>query len=437
MSERDEQLRAGAAEVEITPPVGVDLGGGPFGPARAVQHGLFARALCLRRRGRELVLLACDLLGFAPKLGTGIRERVAGRCGVEVADVMLSATHTHGGPATMPLRGWGESDERYLDALPRALADLAGRAHDAVEPAQLAAGRTRAPGLAVNRRSSGERPTTDEVGVLAVRSADGGEIALVINYAAHPVNLHSSRTVTPDFPHYLVEAIRRDRGRTLPVFYLNGPCGDLNPANFTPGTPSGEAARATGEGVAAAALEALGSLQPLRNPELRSAVTQVDLPLSPLPARKEMERYLAEQKAALERYEQPDPTSDDYCARVGRVAWARKVLEAHDNGGQENSTPAELQAFGIGRLGVLGVPGEAFCRLAIDLRAGDAPEPLLIATNANASLGYFPTPDAYDAGAYEATGCPKFIALQCFRPDVLTRVREAAEQALHSVRGDS
>lgn len=98
-------LQAGAAKVDITPLPGVPLGGHSFegGTGYAVWTRLWARAIYIEdANGEPLVLVVADLWSIPDGLGDAVVERVREHHGLEHIgrpQLLLSATHTHHGPA--------------------------------------------------------------------------------------------------------------------------------------------------------------------------------------------------------------------------------------------------------------------------------------------------------------------------------------------------
>ena len=74
-----EGLRAGVAEVNITPPVGITLCGfsARKGPSASVHDDLYARALVLDDGRTRLGVVTADVISFAPDLVDRIRTLVA------------------------------------------------------------------------------------------------------------------------------------------------------------------------------------------------------------------------------------------------------------------------------------------------------------------------------------------------------------------------
>jgi neutral ceramidase len=93
-------LRAGAGRADITPPTGYYMMGWVRSDAAAEgQHTrLFARAIVLQRGGRKLALVAADLGSLPNGLVVHVAERLARR-GFDQRNVIISASHTHSGPA--------------------------------------------------------------------------------------------------------------------------------------------------------------------------------------------------------------------------------------------------------------------------------------------------------------------------------------------------
>jgi neutral ceramidase len=95
-------LQAGAGRSDVTPPTGFYTMG--YVRSDAVARGqhtrLFARAIVLEQGGRKLALVATDL-GFTPGgLTFEVGKKLASR-GFDERNIVISASHTHSGPA-----GW-------------------------------------------------------------------------------------------------------------------------------------------------------------------------------------------------------------------------------------------------------------------------------------------------------------------------------------------
>src|SRR4051812_15912676 len=112
------RLQAGVARADITPPVGIDLGGfyTREGPSTHVLDRLTATALVLQSGERMQVIVACDLLSFRGEVGADLRRRVASALRLPEEYVLLNASHTHSGPVLgSPFRTSVSGEESISD----------------------------------------------------------------------------------------------------------------------------------------------------------------------------------------------------------------------------------------------------------------------------------------------------------------------------------
>jgi len=426
-------LRAGTAVEDITPPVGTELSGGPFGPSRTVHQPLRATALFLDDGQARLVLISCDLLGFDWDYSLAVREEIAEELEIDVGAVMLACTHTHGGPATVTLRNWGTPDEAYRARLRGALVRATERAARDAAPARLGAAEGRLSGLAVNRSLGPDGPVDEQLVALRIDDAAGQMRAAVIRAAAHPVNLHSLAMITPDYPYFVRRDIGRAVGRGLPVLFLLGASGDLNPVNFAHGQTSPDKGELTGGRVAAAAIELLKSIETTSDVTLAFATHEVDMPLQPLPGAEELRQFIAHHQRELDRQTDRSPASGEYLRHKTRVEWAREALGIVQAGTQRTVMPIPIQAFRIGPAAMVGVPGEPFSELGIAV-AGAAAAVTFLVSLANGCMGYFPSRAAFEKQTYEAAGCPRIIGVYFFDPSCLQVLGEGCRQLLQRLK---
>jgi len=91
-----ESFKAGAAKVEITPPLGT-LINGDFLPhyARWIHDPLYAKALVMQSGTTTIAFVVIDIMSISKELADLIKEDIYQRTGIEKINVLLSATHTH------------------------------------------------------------------------------------------------------------------------------------------------------------------------------------------------------------------------------------------------------------------------------------------------------------------------------------------------------
>src|SRR5262249_3972576 len=103
---RSQEFRAGAGQVDITPPPGYPTGGhGPSGNiARGYWTRLYARAFVfIDPNGQTLVLVSCDLFAIPAGLTAAVARAIGtewDRKGIRISpdSIIIAATHTHQGP---------------------------------------------------------------------------------------------------------------------------------------------------------------------------------------------------------------------------------------------------------------------------------------------------------------------------------------------------
>ncbi|MBO0787242.1 MAG: neutral/alkaline non-lysosomal ceramidase N-terminal domain-containing protein, partial [Actinobacteria bacterium] len=260
-------LRAGAATTVITPAAGLELEGYlREGPSVGVLDDLTCQAVVFDDGATRLAVAAADLIGMTRPL----RERVCAGLDLPPEQVMLTATHTHCGPANLASPG----HEDLLDLLAERIIQAITAAMSALQPVRLIAGTAVAEGVAANRRDPAG-PVDHEATFLALVSADGGMVATIVNFACHPTILDAqTRSYSADFPGAARQAIEGLCGGQC--VYLQGAAGDINPVRTE---PSAAETRRTGAILGAAvAREVLLSLRSLDraqviNPSTESART--------------------------------------------------------------------------------------------------------------------------------------------------------------------
>ena len=114
-------------------------------PAIGTHDPITVRALAVD----DTVLVTVDACGLHEDFCAAVRAELPG-------PAVVTATHTHGGPATVPGRLGGPVDPGYLAALHGACAAAAREAIDARQPATVEA---RAPAGTRGWRETGAAPT--------------------------------------------------------------------------------------------------------------------------------------------------------------------------------------------------------------------------------------------------------------------------------------
>ena len=221
------ELQAGCATADITPPVGVDMGGywERASGAQQIRDPLAAKAVAFAAGSRRIGLIALDLVGLDRGTVLEIRRRVEDETGLSPGALMVCCSHTHSGPLTLSFQGMGTVDSQYLRTLTETAVRMVAAAADRLSPATLRHA-TAAVDIGRNRRLES---TDAPAGYAHVVQIDGaaGPLATIFSYGCHPVALgQDNNAVSADF---IGVAARFLESSGNPAMFLNGACGDINP----------------------------------------------------------------------------------------------------------------------------------------------------------------------------------------------------------------
>ncbi|MFW5860368.1 MAG: hypothetical protein ACOCYP_10120 [Planctomycetota bacterium] len=418
-------MRCAPTCLDITPPPGCILGGGAFGSALGAADTLQANVVLIEDEGATALLASCDLIGFGSSQAERLRRAMAEAAGIEPAQVLLAATHTHSGPVTMDLHGWGAPNPDYLDRLETMLRQAAATVarSDTRRPCSSHAGSVACPGFAVNRTSYGTE-CDEHLRWICLRDASGRPLVVIVESACHPVHQHGTGMISADYPGRLRRHLQDLLGASVPVLFLLGACGDINPRafRFVPEEANDWRRRdAVDLGCAQhgqALAEGLFSALPAADTGTGLAVEHgaVTLPLAPWP-------NAAEQRRLKQTWQELVATGTPWQrseAEAG-LAWLKAARARRG----PDRIEIELQLLRIGDAAILALPVELFTRFGTAIRAC-WPGPLLLATMANGYHGYVAASEAYARGTHEGPGVARLLLRRCLRPDCGERLAAAA-----------
>ncbi len=336
-------VRAGAAERDITPPIGLEIQH-YFRESIGVYDPLFARCLYLEDDAGSSVAIVClDLILGEFDACDSLREEIRARTGIETS--LINFSHSHSSAALGPrgeTRISNDEGSAWNDATLDAVLAIVEEAKRRAEPVSLRVGRASAQ-VGFNRRLvhpetgrvymgvNREGPVVPWVNVLVADSKRTGKpLAVLFETAAHPVIVpHTSKLTSADFPGAAVRKIRHSLGGDVIAMFGQGCCGDIN---GYPLRSSHEKAVEQGRDLGRAALEAIEKSVPLRAETFRVTLARASLPSRPLPdeetwqamveRNRDNERrmgQLRKMRALMDRGEQPPPRRfDAYAVSFGR-----------------------------------------------------------------------------------------------------------------------
>lgn len=374
MSSPPDGVLVGAHVADVTPPVGLAMSGflARTSPATGTHDPLTVRAVTVG----STAVVTVDACGLHEDTCARVRERLLGAS--DLTAVVVTATHTHGGPAVVPGRLGGPVDSGYLRRVEQACVEAVLRARTTARPATPWFGSGADPDVTRNRRRP-DGPVDTSLPVLSYLDAAGRVIAVITSYACHPVVLGADNTLwTADYPGVVRREIEAARPGAVALF-LTGCCGDANT-----GHPASASTLTVSDSRTFGACEKAGR---------RIAQAVLDATATPMAG----------------------PTE----ARSGEV-----VLDRRD-GGSWRGRVSVLTWSGV-RL--VALPGEPFAATALALRRS-LPGPLLTVGYADGCPGYFPTREEFAYGGYEVEEAYRYYGMPAaFAPGGAERLRD---EALH------
>jgi hypothetical protein len=236
-------LRAAVSKVDITPATSEVMWGFETRttPAKSTLDPLYARVLVLDSGSQRLALVTLDLgRSFGPEATEEIRQAVRQTSGITC--LLLSASHTHSAPGVQDTykKGVPAWERAARDKIKKAIKDAADHLADArigtgTGIAYIGHNRLRVDAdgkvgwFERNPTKIPTAPVDPTVTVVRVDTKDGKPLAVVVNYACHPVVLgEDNLQYSADYP----AAMNRTVEQAMPgamSFFLQGAPGDINP----------------------------------------------------------------------------------------------------------------------------------------------------------------------------------------------------------------
>ena len=420
-------LKAGSATANITPPLGTRIPGG-FRPryAENVDDELFAKAVVIDNGTTRIAIVTCDLIAIPEKVADAAKARIADRCDIPPAHVMINATHTHTAVAIADLLGVDE-DTEYTEWVPLKIADAVELAVWRRKPARVGFASVDEERITFNRRwhmrdgtvrfNPGiEHPdlvkptgTIDpEVAMMFVEATDDGTpIAAVANFSLHYIGTDNSSALSADYFGHFDRRMRHYLGDTCISLLWNAASGQINNTDFsgrTKWTASGHQQAVKMANVLAGhfivemqlmemheTLDLSGDLATLTFQ--RKEITAEDLKIA--------EQVLSVPQGTYDAYEtgpfswvvgEPIPNTlvDVYARECQRLAKLPAQMTA------------PVQVIRLGEAAIVALPGEVFVETGMNIKSKSDAKPTFLVSLANGYIGYICTDKALiEEGGYE------------------------------------
>ena len=292
-------LLAGVARVVITDP--------EAGPAN---DSLYVKALVLRSDAETAVIVTVDAVAIA-EIGSirndflaNVRSRLNRELKLDPARVLINASHCHG-------KVCADVEQRTVRAVVEAWQNLV--------PVHVGAGTGCEDRIMENRRlvlKSGKEadvrhayslppdeevaavgPVDPEIGILRLDREDGETLAVVFNFACHPILEVPSRENTADISGFASKVIEDNLSEDTIALFLQGCGGDVNPILYKD-VNNPRDAEVLGNMLGLSTLQGLKKIRSSEGGELKIVRETIELPRADLAGR--IESLQAEQIQLLQ-----------------------------------------------------------------------------------------------------------------------------------------
>lgn len=445
---------AGVARENITPPVGIyarNWGSSLHDTAEGLHRPLFATALSIRARdsAEQLVVLCLDLSFWrSPAEEREIRDAILEDSGLLENELVVHQSHTHSAPSTAIQFASEQGGHLIASHRARVIAGSANAirlATEKREPIVLTwnQGSCR---LAFNRhfREPGSdriliglnpgAPADDELLVGRIQNRQGRVVAVLVNYACHPVSLGGgNKLISPDYVGAMREVVELHNEGAICVF-MHGASGDLTPRRSYESDV--EAAEQNGREIGFAAMAALAGMLPaehelhfagaaesgaalaiwkLRTTDrdesavLRTMTVTARLRLKNLQSETELDAAISSCTDAAQR------------ERLVR----RRLLRATVGEGSHYDFPVFVSRLGTSC--IVALPAEPHSEFQTALRALCPDDRIVVMNIANGYLGYLPPAADYALDLYQ-------VHVALFGPGSMERVLEVTAAAIQRLK---
>jgi neutral ceramidase len=412
-------MRAAALSVNITPPIGLPIGGNVRDDniSRGVHDNLLCNIVLLQDNEKRVCFLSLDLLGLHYDSCQMIKNRICKKTGLSPKNILVSTTHTHSGPDVIDFFK-EEIDPaclKYVEDISEKVSDGVRQVFNQTDDIKMSFTKTSVSDLSFNRRlfmkngtmvmnweQPDEKDVLQEAGpidpdlyVISMTDNNGKIKALLVNFTLHPAVLVGEDWLwSRDYIHYLDDSLKSQFGNDVVILFVNGAEGNINHINYgdkKQGRGFREAER-IGKKLGFYVIEAMKDLQTIENTRLICASAFVKFPLRKI---SEKERYSAEE--LLRKSEGVITSLLDGCPDE---VYAAQIIKMSKK--KELFVETEIQVVKLSDdIAIITLPGEVFVEFGLKIKETSGYKNTLVFGLTNDCIGYIPTKAAFRQGGYE------------------------------------
>ncbi|MHA1821450.1 MAG: neutral/alkaline non-lysosomal ceramidase N-terminal domain-containing protein [Promethearchaeota archaeon] len=401
-----DDLEIGIGVVPIDIPPGTPMGGymARSSPSKGTHDPLHAKAIIFNKEGSKVAICVVDVVGFEKNKIIEVKKRIQKDLGIDINNILISATHTHSGPRNIQLFGppWEGSDSIY-----NAVYEAVKKADNNYFKGKIEYGSGEIKGVSYNRRDFDEHSKVVDYEAVVLKISDNNDQprAVLYNFSNHCVVMNPHNLmITADWPYYTEVALKKhfadsrtkapgemnsggspasdgdgNNGNVgesqlpdIDVFFFQGTPGNINPINVPMSNPdhTWDDVKEIGDKTAEGIIKVLNNMKELDVNSLLKG-NSCDVMLE------------AEDEDKAEIFEFADVVKDDE---------NRYFVSTY------------CQVLRIGKLLIYGIPGEAFSEIGVTLKQyakSKGYDISMVIGYSNDYIGYYGPTEAYRTGGYE------------------------------------
>jgi hypothetical protein len=401
-----DQLKVAAATAELVGDDSMDIAGGIFPNRVKGQEGQLRASAIVMWKNIKIAIVSCDVLGLTREIDDAACREIEAKTGIPRQNVLISATHNHRAPSTTAVHST-PANEVFCNRVKEAIVSAVSQANEKLKSAKpsklyFALGQEATVGqnsrlllkdgtiFWSGSRDDAVRPTgpfDPELPVLAFKDLDGKVEAILFNHSSHNIGAHPGRR-SPGFYGLAAQELEKELGGT--AIFVAGAAGSTHVLDLPVDERILRIKDAVKSAYSNAEMRGVGSIESIKE-EFPYQIRRFDE---------------AKEDEAVSFYcNKRVKTSPERI--IENFRQARKALASH----QGESRKAWLQVVRIGDVAFVGVPGEFFTKLGIQIKRRSPFRYTYVIELANDYIGYIPDKEAHDLGGYQVwTGSHSFVA---------------------------
>ncbi|UCG58870.1 MAG: hypothetical protein JSU70_05020 [Phycisphaerales bacterium] len=399
-------MKVAAATAEIVGDDSMEIAGGISPGHVSGQEGELRASAVIIEANTKVCIVSCDVLALQRDILDEVCRRVEDQENIPFESILITSTHTHHAPTSVTVHGY-RRDEVFCGRVQDAIVSAIHKANEKLRDAPPATmhfwlGQESTVGQNsrqllkdgtiwwVGSREDSVRPTgpfDPELPVLAFKQVDGTLEALLFNHSSHNIGVRSSGR-SPSFYGLASQELEEELGGT--TIFMPGAFGSTHVLTLS---MDERVLR-----IKNAIREAFSKAEKKQIPKIKSVKKRLKY---------RVRNFDEDQEEKAVSY---------YCRkRLGGnpediIEVFRKMrheLVKH----QGERRRSWLHVILIGDIAFVGVPGEFFGKLGIEIKRRSPFRYTYVIGLANDYIGYIPDKEAYDLGGYQVwTGLHSFVA---------------------------